>query len=320
MTDMFDIIFDGDLVQGVTESDARRNLAALFKVSPDKITPLFSAKPVRIKRNLDEVTVHHWLVELEQAGIRCRLAETGVFEREQAAAANTGGEMTCPKCGFKQPKSVDCIRCGVVVEKFLERRKQEADAFKIVPKGRKAKINLDQARDTLADYGRRITNDKIHLAPDIPAKKLANARKAYAQTTPDEEVLALVDITVFGGAKDGMVLTDRRLYCHELMQEPASFDLHDIADIRLDLGVLNHKVMINGVQALQVSLDMTQGTKLFLKMIRHLAGVPEIAEPPSPPESPNPPPTPGSDAGQSGEPPWLIRGKRFLRPADMNRE
>lgn len=316
MTDTFDIIFEGDLVQGVTEPEARRNLAALFKAPPEKIHPLFSRKPVRVKKGLDAVTAHHWLVELSQAGVRCRLAETGVFEKEQAAAADAGGDMTCPKCGFVQPKSADCARCGVVVEKFLERRKQEAGAFQIVPKGRKAKINPDQARETLADYRRRITNDKIHLAPDIPPKKLANARKTYAKTAPDEDVLALVDITVFGGAKDGMVLTDRRLYCHDLMQEPTRYDLHDIADIRLDLGVLNHKVMINGDQALLVTADMAQGTQLFLKMIRRLAGVPETAEPPPSADSPKPPPPPESDASQSGSPPWLIRGKRFLRPAD----
>jgi predicted RNA-binding Zn-ribbon protein involved in translation (DUF1610 family) len=29
-------------------------------------------------------------------------------------------EMTCPKCGFKQPQMPDCIKCGIVIEKYLK--------------------------------------------------------------------------------------------------------------------------------------------------------------------------------------------------------
>jgi len=26
--------------------------------------------------------------------------------------------MICPKCGFEQQDAVDCLRCGIVIEKF----------------------------------------------------------------------------------------------------------------------------------------------------------------------------------------------------------
>jgi hypothetical protein len=35
--------------------------------------------------------------------------------------------MICPKCGFNQPQSAECIKCGIIIEKFIAL--QEADTF-----------------------------------------------------------------------------------------------------------------------------------------------------------------------------------------------
>jgi hypothetical protein len=31
--------------------------------------------------------------------------------------------MVCPKCGFEQPESAECARCGIFVTKFVEKRR-----------------------------------------------------------------------------------------------------------------------------------------------------------------------------------------------------
>ena len=49
--------------------------------------------------------------------------------------------------------------------------------------------------------------------PAIPAKKLTNAIRKYACDVPEDRVLALGDGTVFGSAKEGLVLTEDTLYC-----------------------------------------------------------------------------------------------------------
>lgn len=51
----------------------------------------------------------------------------------------------------------------------------------------------------------------LHASPDIPARKERGAREAM-RIPPDEGVLALVDATVFGSGKDGLVIGTRGIY------------------------------------------------------------------------------------------------------------
>ncbi|WP_346796053.1 hypothetical protein R5M92_11325 [Halomonas sp. Bachu 37] len=60
------------------------------------------------------------------------------------------------------------------------------------------------------------TWDKVFVKPKIPAKKLLNAL-SYAPGVNPDEVLILVDDTVFGGAKDGFLVTREAIFCHEIM-------------------------------------------------------------------------------------------------------
>ena len=36
--------------------------------------------------------------------------------------------MSCPKCGFEQPESPECVCCGIFVAKFLEKARREEEA------------------------------------------------------------------------------------------------------------------------------------------------------------------------------------------------
>ena len=45
--------------------------------------------------------------------------------------------MECPKCGFEQSPSDECVKCGIIISKYLRRRKEERDPP--VDMGRKAK-------------------------------------------------------------------------------------------------------------------------------------------------------------------------------------
>jgi len=40
----------------------------------------------------------------------------------------TSRAMVCPKCGRNQPRAVECVQCGVIVEKYVQRRHQRATA------------------------------------------------------------------------------------------------------------------------------------------------------------------------------------------------
>ena len=73
--------------------------------------------------------------------------------------------------------------------------------------------------------------DKVYFTPDIPAEKLGEAKKSYAFIKSDEKVLCLFDSTLFGGADDGAVFTDKRFYWHELMDAPKSVEYSSITNV-----------------------------------------------------------------------------------------
>jgi hypothetical protein len=54
-------------------------------------------------------------------------------------------------------------------------------------------------------------NSSLYVTGSIPEKKLANARMTCA-ADPDEEILALLDCTVFGSAKDAVLFGERNIY------------------------------------------------------------------------------------------------------------
>lgn len=83
--------------------------------------------------------------------------------------------------------------------------------------------------------------DKVYVKPNIPHKKLMNAL-GYAPDARPEDVLILIDDTVFGGAKDGMLVTNDALYCHEIMTSPVKISFEDITEVGMDR---NSQVLVN---------------------------------------------------------------------------
>lgn len=83
--------------------------------------------------------------------------------------------------------------------------------------------------------------DKVFVKPNIPHKKLMNAL-GYAPDARPEDVLILIDDTVFGGAKDGMLVTNDALYCHEIMTSPVKISFEDITEVGMDR---NSQILVN---------------------------------------------------------------------------
>lgn len=70
---MHNILFSGDLVDGVDLQQVKANLSTLFKITdPAKIDALLSGKQVTLKKNLDATQAKKYLAVLHKAGIECR--------------------------------------------------------------------------------------------------------------------------------------------------------------------------------------------------------------------------------------------------------
>jgi len=88
----------------------------------------------------------------------------------------------------------------------------------------------------------------VYLFDAIPPKKLKNATSSYASSMgSDETVIALCDSTLFRSAKEGFLLTSKRLYSKAMLEKPFAIEIGDINGISLfSLGVKPLNIHVNG--------------------------------------------------------------------------
>jgi hypothetical protein len=118
------------------------------------------------------------------------------------------------------------------------------------------------------------TDSYLYVDRAIPADKLANAIKAYAPGVSPESVLLFFDNTVFGGAKDGLLLTTEAVYWHNISTTPGQVNYTNIqnVDSRDSTSIFTAaKVLIN-----QETIDLNMGDKnkvaaALANVIRNLA-------------------------------------------------
>lgn len=83
--------------------------------------------------------------------------------------------------------------------------------------------------DRFSSEFEEIGNSKgIFLKGNIPEKKLANAIQAYANGVSQDEVILLLDDTVFGSAKEGLLITSDAIYGHQLGLKPVKVNYSNI--------------------------------------------------------------------------------------------
>ena len=131
MEKRFKVVYTGELQPYVSAQEAIRNVAALFKVSEDKIRGLVLGGHARsIKVNLDSATAARYVSALSKAGLAVRiepmaappsdlhLAPTVPFE---PVPENQPEVDKCPRCGAVAVRDGLCGACGIVVSKYLAR-------------------------------------------------------------------------------------------------------------------------------------------------------------------------------------------------------
>lgn len=83
----------------------------------------------------------------------------------------------------------------------------------------------------------------IYVHPHIPMKKLTGAIDSYAPNVSPNEILVLIDDTVFGGAREGMIVTRDAIYSKQKFESPHALRWPDIKDIS---PLSNARIEVNG--------------------------------------------------------------------------
>lgn len=84
-------------------------------------------------------------------------------------------------------------------------------------------------REAILAYTKGQSRHRIYIEEDIPLKKLEAARSKYVDG--DDEVIVLVDDTVFGSGKDGICVGEDHLYVKQLLEKPKSFPIKSIRSL-----------------------------------------------------------------------------------------
>jgi hypothetical protein len=75
---------------------------------------------------------------------------------------------------------------------------------------------------------------RMYLAPKIPLKKLSGAISSYANDVDPDDVLLLVDDTIWGGAGDGILVLEGRVIFKELGDSRLPVSMDKLVDLRIE--------------------------------------------------------------------------------------
>ncbi len=122
----------------------------------------------------------------------------------------------------------------------------------------------------LNHHSARIRHGQVYFAPNIPANKLQNAIAKFAPLAPGERPLLLIDNTVFGSAKDGLLMTDVALYAHNPLEAPQRLRLDQVETAHWTDHRLCGELSLNGTKFFECSVvprDVMRAVPLMLNDI-----------------------------------------------------
>jgi len=126
---LYNIEFRGKITIGRRIGDVQDKLCALLKTDRQTIEGLFSGKRIVIKKDIDYQTALNIEAGFEQVGAICRITASdkslsqNKALRQKIFLPTNLDMMICPKCGIRQPVSPTCMQCGVVVGKFVKKKR-----------------------------------------------------------------------------------------------------------------------------------------------------------------------------------------------------
>lgn len=114
-------------------------------------------------------------------------------------------------------------------------------------------------------------HDKVYARPNIPRKKLEGAISSYASGVSPDEVIILLDDTLFGGAKEGLLVTNNSIYCKQKFESPRQLPFKAIRQVEPGT---DSRVIINGAEFFKADIVEHLAVGCFAARLSHVFKAP----------------------------------------------
>ncbi|WP_284381922.1 hypothetical protein [Litoribrevibacter albus] len=146
---MFEVIFQGKVIEGKDIQQVRQNLGRMFKADEAKLNALFSGKTVVIKSGLDQATAQKYLAALEKAGAQAEIRSLDSAPAQPPKAQNPASfiakEFSKPSLNSVAQAHAENQQAKAAVEK-----EPEPIGIPVPEVTEAASEDIKQAMDTLA--------------------------------------------------------------------------------------------------------------------------------------------------------------------------
>ncbi|MDA0789788.1 MAG: hypothetical protein O2780_10075 [Proteobacteria bacterium] len=243
MSEKVNLFFFPEIEEGEDEDEVKSKLASTLRVDESKVESWFaSGKPTIILKGVEDATAMKYVDAIRGCGGKCDIQEVGADEwsLEQMTQADIRDLFICPSCEYEEQmerggKMEQCPKCGLVIAKWEEKMREEAEKEKIrrrLMRDARLRGDRDEELEKKRNELERLRKLELEIMAELgikPPSVLWQFFEKYTISVSFAVTCLIVMATGIAFRYADMYLEE--MAHKELVAEPASEEIQQIAPI-----------------------------------------------------------------------------------------